>query len=67
MAHEYGHAIGLPELYDRTNRFESNTDYDNHSAGHWLLRRDGQREQWIRREEGGCCRRAQLLYLSGRG
>ena len=33
MAHEYGHAIGLPELYDRTNRFESNTDYDNHSAG----------------------------------
>ena len=33
MAHEYGHALNLPELYDRTNLFEPSADYDDHSAG----------------------------------
>ncbi len=33
LAHEYGHVMGLLELYDRTNILVDRTDYPNHSAG----------------------------------
>ncbi len=34
LSHEYGHVMGLPELFDRTNVFRSSPDsIKNHSAG----------------------------------
>ncbi len=32
LAHEYGHVMGLPELFDRTNH-DSTTSFSKHSAG----------------------------------